>query len=115
VRDRIEFRGVGFTYDGTDRAALTNVSFVAHVGDMVAIVGASGSGKSTLMNLLPRFIEPSAGLISIDGVDLRDIRLASLRSRIGIVSQDTVLFDDTVIPGWETADCAACHAKLGVP
>ncbi|MEW6683067.1 MAG: ABC transporter transmembrane domain-containing protein [Nitrospirota bacterium] len=96
VRDRIEFRGVGFTYEGAERPALSDISFAARAGDMVAIVGASGSGKTTLMNLLPRFIEPTQGLIAIDGVDLRDIRLASLRSRIGIVSQDVVLFDDTV-------------------
>ncbi len=96
VRDRIEFRGVGFTYDGAERPALTDVSFSARAGELVAIVGASGSGKTTLMNLLPRFVEPAQGLIAIDGVDLRDIRLASLRGRIGIVSQDVILFDDTV-------------------
>ncbi len=96
VRERIEFRGVGFTYDGAERPALTEISFAARAGEVVAIVGASGSGKTTLMNLLPRFVEPTQGLITIDGVDLRDIRLASLRSRIGIVSQDVLLFDDTV-------------------
>lgn len=96
VRDRIEFRGVGFTYDGAERPALSGVSFAAQAGDVIAIVGTSGSGKTTLVNLLPRFIEPTEGLIAIDGVDLRDIRLASLRSRIGIVGQDVVLFDVSV-------------------
>lgn len=96
VRDRIEFRQVSFTYEGAERPALTDVTLTARAGDVIAIVGASGSGKTTLVNLLPRFIEPTQGMIAIDGVDLREIRLASLRSRIGIVSQDVILFDDTV-------------------
>ncbi|MFZ5862128.1 MAG: ABC transporter ATP-binding protein [Nitrospirota bacterium] len=96
VRDRVEYRGVGFTYDGAERPALTDVTLTARAGDVIAIVGASGAGKTTLINLLPRFIEPTQGAIVIDGVDARDIRLASLRARIGIVSQDVILFDDTV-------------------
>jgi subfamily B ATP-binding cassette protein MsbA len=87
---------VGFTYEGAERPALTDVTLTARAGDVVAIVGASGGGKTTLVNLLPRFIEPTHGAIVIDGVDARDLRLASLRGRIGIVSQDVILFDDTV-------------------
>lgn len=96
VRDRVEYRGVGFTYEGAERPALADVTLTARAGEVVAIVGSSGSGKTTLVNLLPRFIEPTQGAILIDGVDLRDIRLASLRSGIGIVSQDVILFDDTI-------------------
>jgi subfamily B ATP-binding cassette protein MsbA len=96
VRDRIEYRGVGFTYEGAERPALADVTLTARAGDVVAIVGASGSGKTTLVNLLPRFIEPTQGAILIDGTDVRDIRLASLRGRIGLVSQDVILFDDTI-------------------
>jgi subfamily B ATP-binding cassette protein MsbA len=96
IRDRIEYRGVGFTYEGAERPALTDVTLTARAGDVVAIVGASGGGKTTLVNLLPRFIEPTHGAIMVDGVDARDIRLASLRGRIGIVSQDVILFDDTI-------------------
>jgi ATP-binding cassette, subfamily B, bacterial MsbA len=72
------------------------VSFTVRAGQMVAIVGRSGAGKTTLVNLLPRFYDVSAGGILIDGVDLRDVTLSSLRQQIGMVTQDTVLFDDTI-------------------
>lgn len=88
------FDGVAFSYG--DEPVLTDVNFVARRGDVVALVGASGAGKSTLVDLIPRFIEPTAGRILLDGVDTREITLASLRSLTGIVSQDTVLFNDTV-------------------
>ena len=71
------------------------MSFTVRAGQMVAIVGRSGAGKTTLVNLLPRFYDVSAGAILIDGVDIRDVTLASLREQIGIVTQETVLFDDT--------------------
>lgn len=92
--DSITFEGVSFAYD--DEPVLRDVSFVARRGQMVALVGASGAGKSTLVDLIPRFYEPTAGRILFDGVDTRDIRLPELRSLVGIVSQDTVLFNDTV-------------------
>ncbi len=96
VFDRdIRFEGVSFAYDGGDHA-LRDVSFTAARGEVVALVGASGAGKSTLVDLIPRFIEPTQGRITMDGVDLRQIQLESLRSLTGIVSQDTVLFNDTV-------------------
>jgi subfamily B ATP-binding cassette protein MsbA len=91
----IRFERVGFAYDGGFEA-LRDVSFTATKGQVVALVGASGAGKSTLVDLIPRFIEPSAGRITMDGVDLRQIRLDALRALTGIVSQDTVLFNDTV-------------------
>ena len=75
---------------------LRGVSFTVHAGEMVAIVGRSGAGKTTLVNLLPRFYDVSTGSILIDGVDVRQVTLASLRAQIGIVTQETVLFDDTI-------------------
>ncbi len=93
--DTIRFERVSFAYDG-GADALREVSFTARKGEIVALVGASGAGKSTLVDLLPRFVEPTRGRITLDGIDLRDIRLQSLRALTGIVSQDTVLFNDTV-------------------
>ena len=91
----IAFEDVAFAYDGNDRV-LDAITFSAKKGDIVAIVGSSGAGKSTLVDLIPRFIEPTAGRITVDGVDAREIKLDSLRAITGIVSQDTVLFNDTV-------------------
>jgi subfamily B ATP-binding cassette protein MsbA len=90
---------VGFSYEGTASGAepvLADVSFEARKGEVVALVGPSGAGKSTLVDLIPRFYEPTAGRILLDGVDTREIRLDALRALTGIVSQDTVLFNDTV-------------------
>jgi len=94
-RDGVEFERVTFAYDG--EPVLTDVSFKARRGDIVALVGPSGAGKSTLVDLIPRFYEPTGGKILLDGVDTRDIKLDALRSLTGIVSQDTVLFHDTVL------------------
>jgi subfamily B ATP-binding cassette protein MsbA len=95
-RDRIEFREVGFGYDEGPGRIVRGVSFTVSAGQMIAIVGRSGAGKTTLVNLLPRFYDVSAGAIFIDGVDIRHVTLASLRGQIGIVTQDTVLFDDSI-------------------
>ncbi len=92
----IEFKDVGFGYDDGPGTILRNVSFPVRAGEMVAIVGRSGAGKTTLVNLLPRFYDVSAGTILIDGVDIREVTLTSLRKQIGIVTQDTVLFDDSI-------------------
>jgi ATP-binding cassette, subfamily B, bacterial MsbA len=94
VRERIAYEGVCFAYD--DRQVLREVELVIRAGEIVAVVGPSGAGKSTLVNLLPRFFDPDSGRVAIDGVDIRDLTLKSLRSLIGIVTQDTVLFNDTV-------------------
>jgi subfamily B ATP-binding cassette protein MsbA len=75
---------------------LHDIDLAIRQGEIVALVGPSGAGKSTLVNLLPRFFDPDGGSVSIDGVDLRDMELKALRSLIGIVTQDTVLFDDTI-------------------
>ena len=90
----IAFENVDFAYD--DEPVLRGVGFTACKGQVVALVGASGAGKTTLVDLIPRFNEPTRGRITIDGVDTRDITLGSLRALTGIVSQDTVLFNDTV-------------------
>ncbi len=96
-RREIEFRDVGFRYDD-DRTGriLRGVTLTIPAGQTLAVVGRSGAGKSTLANLLPRFYDVTAGAILIDGVDIRDVTLRSLRAQIGIVTQETVLFDDTV-------------------
>ena len=96
VRGRIEFRDVTFSYGGNSAAALESVSFVIEPGETVALVGASGSGKSTIANLIPRFYRPASGEIVLDDHNLEDIRLDSLRHHIALVSQDIVLFDDTL-------------------
>jgi subfamily B ATP-binding cassette protein MsbA len=90
----LEFERVSFAY--ADEPVLSDVSLVAAKGEVIALVGASGAGKSTLVDLIPRFYEPTSGRILLDGVDTREIALPALRSLIGIVSQDTVLFNDTV-------------------
>ncbi len=92
----VEYRAVGFRYADGHGEILRSVSFVARPGEVVAIVGSSGAGKTTLVNLLPRFYDVSEGAVLIDGVDVRDATLASLRAQIGLVTQETVLFNDTV-------------------
>ena len=93
---RIEFRDVRFTYHASTRPTLDGVSFSVPAGHMLAIVGRSGAGKTTLVNLLPRFYDVTGGGLLIDGQDVRDVTLSSLRSQIAIVTQETVLFDDTI-------------------
>lgn len=96
VRGRVHFENVGFSYGEEDGAVIENVSVSIGAGKTLAIVGHSGSGKSTLASLLPRFYELDSGDISIDDVSIRDFTLASLRSNISLVSQDVVLFNDTI-------------------
>jgi subfamily B ATP-binding cassette protein MsbA len=93
----LEFRDVSFHYDDDrGRRILRGVSFSVGMGQMVAIVGRSGAGKTTLANLIPRFYDVKGGAILIDGVDIRDVTMRSLRAQIGMVTQETVLFDDTI-------------------
>ncbi|HEX7085508.1 MAG TPA: lipid A export permease/ATP-binding protein MsbA [Vicinamibacterales bacterium] len=96
-RETIEFDDVVFGYeDGHGKPILRGVSVTVRAGQMIALVGRSGAGKTTLVNLLPRFYDVTGGAIRIDGVDIRDVTLASLRAQIGIVTQETILFDDTI-------------------
>jgi len=95
VKDRIRYEHVSFAYDA-GRPTLVEVSFEVRRGEIVALVGSSGAGKSTTMDLLPRFYDPTGGRVTIDGVDLRDMTLTSLRSQLGIVTQETIVFHDTV-------------------
>lgn len=94
-RESVVFDNVSFSYDSSAEA-LRGISFTAHKGEVIALVGPSGAGKSTLVDMLPRFLEPTKGRILLDGVDLREIRLDALRALTGIVSQETVLFNDSV-------------------
>jgi ABC-type multidrug transport system fused ATPase/permease subunit len=96
LRERIEFRNVVFSYPGTDRVVLKGINLSVQAGHNVAIVGPNGSGKTTLANLLPRFYDPDSGLVLIDGKDIRDVTLFSLRSQIGMVTQDVMTFNDTI-------------------
>jgi ATP-binding cassette, subfamily B, bacterial MsbA len=95
-RRSVEFLNVTFAYEDAPRPILRDVSLTVTAGQMVAIVGRSGAGKTTLVNLLPRFYDVTSGAILIDGVDIRSVTLASLRAQIGMVTQETVLFDDTI-------------------
>ena len=96
------FRNINFRYntqdsDGTARPlALKNISLDIRFGEVIAVVGGNGSGKSTLLSLLPRFMDPDEGQVLIDGVDIRELRTADLRSQIGLVTQETFLFNDTI-------------------
>jgi subfamily B ATP-binding cassette protein MsbA len=92
----IEFKNVSFSYDGRG-AVLQNLSLAVEAGEMVAFVGSTGSGKSTLLELIPRFYDVSGGAITIDGIDVRRVTLASLRKQISTVSQEVLLFHDTIV------------------
>ncbi len=96
VDGHIKFENVGFRYFGAGDPVLKNVSFETLPGQVVALLGATGSGKTTIINLLPRFYDPTEGRITIDGHDLRDLSLQSLRAQIGIVLQETTLFLGTI-------------------
>ena len=98
VQDKIEFRNVCFSYDpnNSENPTLDNINLTVKAGETIAIVGGNGSGKTTLLGLLPRFYDPSHGTVLIDGVNLRAAHLRSLRRMIGLVTQDTQLFDDSV-------------------
>ncbi len=109
VRGAVEFRGVGFTYDAAKGAVLSDIDLAVPPGQTLAIVGRSGSGKTTLVNLLPRFYEPQAGTILLDGRALGEYPLAALRSQISLVSQEITLFNDTV------ANNIAYGALAGAP
>ncbi len=93
--EKVEFKNVSFSYDGKKKV-LDNVNLLARKGETIAIVGSSGDGKSTLVNLIPRFYDCTDGEITVNGIDIKKFNLHDLRNNIGIVTQETILFDDTV-------------------
>ena len=95
VTGKVEYRNIYFAYN-SETPILQNMSLLALPGEMIALVGASGAGKTTLVNLLPRFYDPQAGQILIDGIDIQDVTLNTLRRQIGIVPQETILFSGTI-------------------
>lgn len=96
ILKRIEFQNISFRYDVESGYVLKDIAFEINAGELVAIVGPTGTGKTTLANLIPRFYDPTEGKVLIDGVDLKDVSFLSLRGQIGIVGQETILFNDTV-------------------
>jgi len=95
-RDRVSFEAVSFTFPGAERPAVDGVSLEVRLGESVAVVGPNGSGKTTLLSLLPRLLEPEAGRVCIDGVDIATVSLRSLRRQMAVVSQEPVLFGGTI-------------------
>jgi subfamily B ATP-binding cassette protein MsbA len=96
LAQRIEFREVQFAYDDGEGPALEKVSLIIEAGQVVALVGMSGAGKSTLASLVPRFYDPTGGAVLFDGIDIRKATLSSLRGQVGLVTQEVILFNDTV-------------------
>ena len=111
LKEKIEFRDIHFSYDGS-REVIDGVSLEIRRGETVALVGPSGGGKSTLSELIPRFYDPTAGDILIDGIPLRDYRQESLRAHMSVVSQDTVLFNDTIESNIALGRPGATHAEV---
>lgn len=96
IHGDLEFKDVGFSYEVGDDAVLKHINFSAKQGETIALVGMSGGGKSTIVSLIPRFYDVTEGQILIDGYDIRDVKIKSLREQIGIVMQDSILFSDSV-------------------
>ena len=94
--NKIEFENVSFVFDDSNETILDDINFTVNRGEILALVGPSGGGKSTLVDLIPRFYDPTEGKILIDGIDIRDFKLNSLRGKMGIVTQDTFLFNGTI-------------------
>lgn len=111
LKEKIEFKDISFSYDQS-REILHNISFTINKGETVALVGASGGGKSTLSELMPRFYDPDKGEILIDGTPLKNFTQDSLRSRISLVSQDTVLFNDTIESNIALGKAGATHSEI---
>src|SRR5690606_10361709 len=92
--DKIVLRDVHFSYD--TKEVLRGISLTVEKGQTVALVGPSGGGKSTIIDLIPRFMDPDSGQVTFDGIDLKDLQVESLRSLIGLVNQESILFNDTI-------------------
>src|SRR5699024_9542592 len=92
----IDFQEIDFRFNGSSEQVLKNLSFTVEAGQTVALVGRSGSGKTTLVNMLPRFVEPTSGQITLDGTPINDFTLASLRRNLSLVSQHVVLFEGSI-------------------
>jgi subfamily B ATP-binding cassette protein MsbA len=111
ARGAIELRKLCFRYPGAANPALADVDLQVQPGETIALVGPSGAGKTTLINLIPRFLRPTSGEILLDGIPLPDLTLASLRRQIALVSQDVVLFDDTIGANIAYGGCAGATAE----
>lgn len=112
LRDRIEFKNVAFGYGNETKSVLRGVSLEVPAGHLVALVGESGGGKSTLTKLIPRFHDPVTGAVLWDGIDLRDASISSLREQIAIVTQETILFNDTVLNNLAYSRPSATRAEI---
>jgi ATP-binding cassette, subfamily B, bacterial MsbA len=111
LKRALRFEGVSFQYH-PDKPVLRNVDLEVRAGETIALVGPNGCGKTTLMQLLPRFYDPTAGRVTIEGVDIRDVRLRDLRMRFGLVSQEILLFNDTVANNIAYGDPNATQAEI---
>jgi subfamily B ATP-binding cassette protein MsbA len=113
LRRGIELRDVSFQYeDASAKYVLRDVSFSVEAGQVIALVGLSGAGKTTLVNLIPRFFDVTSGAILMDGVDIRDVTLKSLRAQVGIVTQETVLFDESIASNIAYGSPGASRAEI---
>ena len=112
IQGNVEFRSVGFRYRDDHAHVLKNISLTVRAGDTVAIVGSSGAGKTTLCSLIPRFYEVSEGKILLDGINIKDIKLSSLRRNVGVVQQDVYLFAGTVIENIRYGNLDASEAEI---
>ncbi len=110
--DRVVFDDVSFRYDTADHDAVSHASFEIPRGKMVAVVGGTGSGKSTLSGLLARFFDPQSGRVTMDGVDLRDLRISDVRTLVGSVQQETILFNDTIEENIKYGSPNATHEEV---
>ncbi len=110
--DRIVFDHVTFRYDGADHDAVKDASFEIRRGKVIAVVGGTGSGKTTMSGLLARFYDPASGRVTMDGIDLRDMRVADLRNLVGSVQQETLLFNDTIEHNTKYGSPDATHDEV---
>ncbi len=114
LRGAVRFEQVSFRYAGSDVFALTDVDFAIEPGMTVAIVGPTGSGKSSIVNLIPRFYDPVAGRVLIDGYDVRSLKLSGLRRQVGVVMQDTLLFSGSIAENIAYGDPDASQDEIEV-